>query len=48
MSNSPPFLDFGLGAEIDLLRENVHAFAAAEIAPRAEAIDREDAFPRDL
>jgi isovaleryl-CoA dehydrogenase len=48
MSNSAPFLDFGLGAEIDLLRESVRAFAAAEIAPRAEAIDREDVFPRDL
>jgi isovaleryl-CoA dehydrogenase len=48
MSNTAGFLDFGLGAEVDLLRDNVRAFATAEIAPRAEAIDREDVFPRDL
>ncbi len=48
MSNSAGFLDFDLGTEIDMLRENVRAFAQAEIAPRAAAIDREDAFPRDL
>lgn len=40
--------DFGLGETIDLLRESVAGFAAREIAPRAAAIDREDAFPRDL
>jgi isovaleryl-CoA dehydrogenase len=40
--------DFGLGEALDLLRETVAAFAAAEVAPRAEAIDRENAFPRDL
>jgi isovaleryl-CoA dehydrogenase len=48
MSNAAGFLDFDLGAEIDLLRDNVRAFAAAEIAPRADAIDRNDAFPREL
>ncbi|MFB9069345.1 isovaleryl-CoA dehydrogenase [Pseudofulvimonas gallinarii] len=37
-----------LGEELDLLRESVHAFAQAEIAPRAEEIDRENAFPQDL
>ncbi|MGH7090396.1 MAG: acyl-CoA dehydrogenase family protein, partial [Stellaceae bacterium] len=41
-------LEFDLGSEIDMLRESVHGFADAEIAPRAGAIDREDAFPRDL
>jgi isovaleryl-CoA dehydrogenase len=40
--------DFGLGEDVDLLRETVRAFAQAEIAPRAEAIDRENLFPRDL
>src|SRR5688572_5674279 len=40
--------DFGLGEDIDLLRETVRAFAASEIAPRAAVIDRDNAFPRDL
>src|SRR3984957_17555578 len=52
MSNSTaflgPFLGHDLGPEVEMLRENVRAFASAEIAPRAAAIDREDAFPRDL
>jgi isovaleryl-CoA dehydrogenase len=45
---SYPTLDFDLGFEIDQLRETVHGFSDREIAPRAEAIDREDKFPRDL
>jgi isovaleryl-CoA dehydrogenase len=40
--------DFGLGEDIDLLRETVRNFAAAEIAPRAADIDRSNAFPMDL
>jgi isovaleryl-CoA dehydrogenase len=40
--------DFGLGEEIDLLRDSVRSFAASEIAPRADQIDRDNAFPRDL
>ena len=43
-----PGLNFQLGDEIDALREAVHTFAQAEIAPRAAAIDREDQFPMDL
>jgi len=41
-------LDFGLGEEIELLRDTVRSFAADKIAPRAEAIDRDNQFPRDL
>ena len=40
--------DFGLGEEIDLLRESVAAFASDQIAPRASDIDSENMFPRDL
>jgi len=40
--------DFGLGETIDMLRNTVAQFAAAEIAPRAAAIDAGNEFPRDL
>ena len=40
--------DFGLGEDIDMLRESVRSFAADRIAPRAEEIDRDNKFPRDL
>ncbi|NIV17292.1 MAG: isovaleryl-CoA dehydrogenase [Woeseiaceae bacterium] len=40
--------NFGLGEDIDLLRETVHAFATDRIAPRAEAIDASNEFPADL
>src|SRR5579875_1294962 len=39
---------FRLGEDIDLLRESVRAFADKEIAPRADLIDRDNAFPPDL
>ena len=40
--------DFGLGDDVDLLRESVAAFASDKIAPRAQAIDSENKFPRVL
>jgi isovaleryl-CoA dehydrogenase len=46
--NNYPTLDFDLGFEIDQLRATVRAFSDNEIVPRAESIDREDKFPRDL
>jgi isovaleryl-CoA dehydrogenase len=43
-----PGLDFGLGDDIEALRDAVRGFAQAEIAPRAAEIDRSDQFPMDL
>ena len=43
-----PSLDFGLGEDINMLRDAVKAFADAEIAPRAAEIDRVNEFPADL
>ena len=39
---------FGLSEEIESLRETVARFAAEEIAPRAAAIDADNAFPMEL
>ena len=41
-------LDFGLGEDVDGLREHVRRLAQDLIAPRAAEIDRTDTFPRDL
>jgi isovaleryl-CoA dehydrogenase len=41
-------LDFDHGETIDMLRATVARFAADEIAPRAESIDRTNRFPDDL
>ena len=43
-----PSMDFALGEELDLLRDSVASFAAARIAPLAEAADRDNAFPVGL
>jgi isovaleryl-CoA dehydrogenase len=46
--NDYPALRFDLGETADQLRSTVRAFAAREIAPRADAIDRVNDFPADL
>ena len=43
-----PSLNFHLGDTIDMLRETVQQFAATEIAPRADEIDRSNQFPMGL
>src|SRR5260370_20594640 len=48
VQNSFPGLDFGLGSDIDMLRDTVRAFAQNKIAPHAAEIDRSNSFPREL
>ena len=48
MNTSYPTLNFNLGEDIDMLRNSVFQFCAAEIAPRADAIDSSNEFPMDL
>jgi len=43
-----PEFDFGLSDEAEMIRDTVARFADERIAPLAEAIDREDRFPREL
>lgn len=43
-----PGLNFNLGEDLNMLRDAIRTFAAAEIAPRAADIDRSDEFPMDL
>ncbi|WP_263140057.1 isovaleryl-CoA dehydrogenase [Pseudomonas sp. RIT-PI-AD] len=45
---SYPSLNFALGETIDMLREQVQAFVASELAPRAAEIDRDNQFPMDM
>ncbi len=48
MKNSWQGLNFDLGETAAMLRDTVRDFSDAEIAPRAEEIDRSNKFPRDL
>jgi isovaleryl-CoA dehydrogenase len=48
LKNSVRALDFDLGETAEAIRDTVAGFAAAEIAPRADEIDRTNTFPRDL
>lgn len=41
-------LNFNLGETVDMIRDQVNAFARDEIAPRAEKIDIDNEFPSDL
>ncbi|WP_353111805.1 isovaleryl-CoA dehydrogenase [Salinisphaera dokdonensis] len=41
-------MDFGLGEDVDQLRELARQFAGNEIAPRAALIDQDNVFPNEL
>ena len=41
-------MNFGLGEDIDALRDTVRRFAGERIAPIAAAIDRDNEFPAHL
>ncbi|UVE19625.1 isovaleryl-CoA dehydrogenase [Pseudomonas sp. LS44] len=43
-----PNLNFALGETINMLREQVQGFVAAELAPRAAEIDSSNQFPMDM
>lgn len=43
-----PTLNFDLGDDIDMLRDQVYSFAQAEIAPLAEQADQDNQFPNAL
>jgi len=48
MISSFSSLNFNLGETVDMIRDQVNAFARDEIAPRAEQIDIDNEFPSDL
>jgi isovaleryl-CoA dehydrogenase len=48
LANAARPFDFDLGETADAIRDTVRDFAEGEIAPRADAIDRTNTFPRDL
>ena len=41
-------MDFGLGEDVDALRETVRKFAQEEIAPKSAGVDRSNDFPMEL
>lgn len=43
-----PSLNFALGESLDILRDQVHALVASELAPRASEIDQSNSFPTDM
>lgn len=48
MNTTYPTLNFGLGEDIDMLRDQVYQFAQNEIAPLAEKADADNQFPNEL
>ncbi|NQX88550.1 MAG: isovaleryl-CoA dehydrogenase [Halioglobus sp.] len=48
MNTGYPTLNFGLGEDIDHLRNAVYQMCQKEVAPRAAAIDRDNTFPKEL
>jgi isovaleryl-CoA dehydrogenase len=47
--NAPyPTLNFGLGEDIDMLRDHVYNFAQGEITPLADKADKSNSFPNEL
>lgn len=48
MNAAYPTLNFGLGEDIDMLRDMVQQFASEVIAPQAAEIDRNNEFPLPL
>ena len=47
--NTPyPTLNFGLGPEINMLRDAVYQMCQKELAPRAAQIDQDNEFPSDM
>ncbi|WP_190291583.1 acyl-CoA dehydrogenase family protein, partial [Pseudomonas savastanoi] len=45
---SYPSLNFALGETIDMLRDQLQSFVAAELAARAAQIDKDNLFPVDM
>ena len=48
MNTSYPTLNFGLGEDINMLRDSVYQFAQGEIAPLAAQADADNQFPNHL